>query len=365
MVCVSSINMSTPYLPLDVWDEVASYLDTKQLLSLCQVNKAILPYPQRHLYRSLRLDNVLANRLMKRSSHHIVYTTSLQLVLTTGQDATRTKQIIAFIQCCGQHNQLQSLAVVHKGSGTDPLVFPAIQELIYSLSNLKQLDIMATTLPKPGDYSTYLQHTLMHPALRGVTLTVDSYVVGLLEKLEKKPIVLGVDLSHSYNVYEQANTLALLGRMFNSLDVSQLSCLTLPDTGNQLRSFLETVQLPMLDQLSIHVHSISFSNLSYFVRSLSNTLAHLEIVSSPSINQDSQWEALIQQIRKFTALRRVTICVEARTSMTDHAQTHLKFENIGFFVDTRWEDLLSWSLRDKYEKSNVSHFQRCRYSISL
>ncbi|KAH8832379.1 hypothetical protein DL96DRAFT_1767300 [Flagelloscypha sp. PMI_526] len=379
--------MSSSDLPLEIWDEVSSYLHTKDLLPLCQVSKAVLPYPRRHLYRFLRVDRVIVSRIMKHSSRHILHTTCLHFILTTGLDELDTKDTVAFIRCFERHDQLRSLSLVLKGSDSDFFVYSALQDLFSSLSKLRRLDIGVTPLGRSKEFSKYLRTTLAHPAIRGITFTVDPFVVKQLKRMKKKPIFREIDVV--FQSQEHSNH-EVLGQILHHIDVSQLSCLTLrPLNDDGLSSFLQTIHLPFLDQLTLHVYASCIWRLSSYVLPFANALVNLCI----AINQDYvsltrlediqdtlsklprdklqllilylptirfsdelKWEQLGQQIKQFTRLHLVRICITQRALMTESelrqftrsmVSESLKSANIEVLENTHPEDLWSWSSRSQ------------------
>ncbi|KAH8832369.1 hypothetical protein DL96DRAFT_1551561 [Flagelloscypha sp. PMI_526] len=334
--------MPSSNLPLDILDEVASYLRTKQLLSLCRVSKGVLPYSQRHLYRSIRLDNDQANRLMKHSSRHLMHTTSLHFVTTTSQDPIKTKQIVAFIRSFGRHDQLRSLALLHKGSSSDFFVFSVLQELISSLSNLNHLEIGITLQQKGADTCWHILQS------EGATFTVDSFVATLLGKLENKPAIQHVDIA--FHSSEKSRDLVLMRQIFNGLDVSKISSLTMQASEGDWA----------LMHLQIAV--IQSSTTSSIPKHIKNTLSQISaeklqsftlFVPTQKASEESQW-------RKFS------MDESARTKFEiSMVSGSLEYENIEFLVDTRSEDLWSWSLtREEKETSKNVNPKRAMFSMS-
>ncbi|KAH8832247.1 hypothetical protein DL96DRAFT_1581456 [Flagelloscypha sp. PMI_526] len=224
----------TPSLPLDILDEISSYLSKSHLCTIAIVHSSILPYMRRRLYRSLRLNHAQIGLVMlsPSSSRHLVHTISLHIYITQAVYANQTVQLL---ECLRRHGQLRTLGVAseHGAFSENPTVPSAFQDLTLSLPFLHALDICIDPNEGTTGYTHFLQHSLRHPALRQLGLSVVPKTLNHLKSLDFFPKPTEMQVAFGTNRNDIANWIPIMA--WTSL--SKVQILTVRNIGFSISAF--------------------------------------------------------------------------------------------------------------------------------
>ncbi|KAH8832248.1 hypothetical protein DL96DRAFT_1810934 [Flagelloscypha sp. PMI_526] len=259
----------TASIPLDILDEVSRYLSKTEFCTISLVHSSILPYMQRRLYRSLRLNHLQIGLMMlsPSSSPHLVYTKELHIFMTR---ASYTDQTVQLLECLGRHGQLRTLGVLSKRGAfsANRKVPSAFQRLISSSPFLYALDIHIDKNEMSSVYSEFLRYSLDHPALRQMGLFVVPKTLLHLIPLQTRPKPTEILVNFSSDRSDNNNWINIM----TLLTLSEVKALTLRYMCSHLAFNIGSISKTTVTCLNLDVVS---ANLSSFLPSFVRQFTHL------------------------------------------------------------------------------------------